>query len=206
MSAPSSPRVNVPCSLDREQARRRAERLQPARWLRRAGRALSGWRSGFPERQLPWLELLALPVWRMIPRSAASRRTDESETAVDELQLCALSGRPWALPRTEATCRLSATAVAPRIGEVEASSRARSLIQAARRRGGDLELSAELAHRGCWLWIWERRRGKLDVLLVDALEGDRIGGVIRSTLLGHGLPPPRDPPQPPRTPPPSGLA
>lgn len=174
--------------IDRETAWKRlhAGGFRLARWTLAAARRLSP--SGRPGdqagRELPCLELVWLPVY-MGTITTRGRRGAPRDTRVT---IGAADERPcvWREP-PDLSVRLEATRLfEPALSADQARTQLFRLVNARPGSGRRVEAELtdiELVHHPYWVYYHERGRARLDVRLLDAVNGARTGPGIKIRFL-----------------------
>ncbi len=181
--------------VDRDAARERLQRRRFDR-LRRWARALVGAlprpnrSAGDAElrQRLPHLELVWLPRYRITIEAATRTETRRANVLID-----ARDGQATLIDLTDVSLAAhpEAETYAPRLDEHEAVQIARStLVTAILRSPGwsskpkiGQTLDVELLQYPLWAYTFERRRGRLDLKVLDAVTGSPGGPKTKATLL-----------------------
>ncbi len=189
--------------IDRTEALQRLGTV--GQWNRRL-RSLTGRGTAFPDRTLPYLEALWLPGYLvsapLAPRAKPSGEgADERTMPTLHCRVCALSGDAIRLDE-------SALCFSEPAPEGDSESKRQGwrpdfvlTAEQARRSGrallGSLLLLSREAGRHAigepvqvsslrhpyWLFVWERRYGRLDLRLLDGLDGSKAGSGVRAAIL-----------------------
>lgn len=185
--------------LDAGTARRRIEHQRfkhlrrwlglPFRWL--AWTYLNEGRKSEPARflrPLPYLEIAWFPYYLVTMEAVVKSSPQDVTTMVG-----ALDGRVTLIRVTDLkfAAQVDAEPFPPKLSEAEAVERARNFLLSALLRSPQWAAKTtlgqvrrvDLVHYPFWVYYFERRPGRLDVRILDAVTGQRVGAGVKGVFL-----------------------